>query len=172
MSYEKLASIRNLPAILAGRNVKDPLKLRDTFVAAFTHRLLQKMYASFDIKSLGGSDDLGHKFAPLSEKRLKQKSTPSFRRKHPYAISHAIMRVTEKLLDSYSPGQLGTLKYFPPKNQVVEFRNNLIKITSKVDYAEFQNARRPFFPDDIGPWISEAITAGLDALVSRLETEP
>jgi hypothetical protein len=164
-----LATIRNLPAILTGRDKNDPHNLRGTFIAAFTYRLIEQMYAAFEIKSLGGSDDLGHTFAPLSSKRLKQKSSPWFRRKYPYAITNAIMRVTDKLFESYRPGQLGIASYFPPKNQVVELRNNLIKITSKVEYAQYQNAKRPFFPDDISPWISSAINAGLEALALKLE---
>lgn len=161
--------IKNLPAILTGREKNDPHNLRGTFLSAFTHRLIEQMYDSFEIKSLGGTDDLGHKFAPLSPKRLKQKSSAWFRRKYPKSIPHAIMRVTDKLFDSFRPGQLGLATYTPPKNQMIELRNNLLKITSKVEYAEYQNAKRPFFPDDIGPWISSAINAGLEALALRLE---
>ncbi len=159
---------RALPAIITGR--PDAEGLHDTFRSAFVHCLLSIIHEAFLTKSLGNEDDLGHTFAPLSKKRLAQKSSPKFLARFPNSIPHAIMRVTDAMVDSFLAGLLSGTQYFPPKNQGVELRGNLIKIFSRVEYAPYQAARRPFWPDDISPWINEAITAGIEALITKLKT--
>lgn len=159
---------RALPSIIAGR--PDQEGLHNIFRSAFVHKLLSLIHSAFITKSLSEADDLGHEFAPLSAKRLKQKSSPKFLARFPNSIPHAIMRVTDTMLNSYMAGLLSGDQYFPPKNQAVELRGNLIKIFSRVDYAEYQAARRPFWPDDISPWINQAITAGIEALIERMKT--
>jgi len=166
---KKREIIQKMPGIITGKDKDDPYQLRGLFISAFTHCLLDQMFTAFEVKSLGGVDELGHKFAPLSERRLKYKQSEAFRRKYPYALTNGIVRVTEQIMRSYEPGILVGANYFPPKDQMIELKNNLIKISSKVDYAPFQSAKRPFFPDDIGPWISKAIQAGLEAVAKKLE---
>lgn len=168
INYEKLVQLRNLPAILAGK-AKDPDGLRRVFVTAFVHSIMTSVQAAFLAKSAGGTDDLGNEWEPLSASRLKQKSSEWYLRQHPYAIPNAILRETDKLLKSYGAGTFDTLNYFPPKNQVVEFHAGMIKIYSEVEYAPAQASRRPIIPDDIGPWIDRAITAGLQALTNAIK---
>lgn len=168
LHFERLARFYKLPAILVGK-AEDPDGLRQTFIAAFTHRLLEKISEAYLDKSAGGADELGNKWLPLSERYAKRKSSAWFLRKYPNSIPNAIMRLTDKLLQSWSPGDFNTLRYFPPKNQVVEFNASLLRIFSEVEYSDYQAARRPIIPEDIGPWISEAIAAGLRALADVMK---
>lgn len=165
---EHFKRFRALPSIVAGK--PDPDGLHTIFRHAFVHKLLSIIHEAFLIKSLGGTDSLGHEFAPLSAKRIKQKSSPKFQARYPGVIPHAIMRVTDDLVNSYMAGLISGESYSPPKNQAVILRGNLIKIFSQVEYADAQAKRRPFWPDDISPWINEAITAGIEALIERLKS--
>jgi hypothetical protein len=166
--FNRLARIYNLPAILVGK-ADDPDGFRYTFMAAFVHKIMEKVHEAYLAKSEGGADDLGNRWAPLSTKYAQRKSSAWFLRKYPNSIPNAIMRLTDKLIQSWAPGHINSLRYLPPRNQVVEFNANLVRIYSEVEYSEFQSAKRPIIPDDIGPWISEAIAAGLRALVAVMK---
>lgn len=157
-----------LPSILSGK-AGDTHGLRKEFIGAFLYELMSLIGDAFARKSDGGVDSLGHSFRPLKDSTVRHKSTPSFRRKHPASLPYQIMRASNDLINSYSAGSLMGSDYVPARKQVVRVKQNLVKIYSKLPYAEYQAAKRPFWPEDITPWINQALAAGAQAVTKRLE---
>lgn len=67
-----------------------------------------------------------------------------------------IMRVTDRLLKSLEPSKVGTSGYRPKKDQIYNVQQGVLTIGSTVEYAKF-HSKRPPIPDNIDPWIDEAI---------------
>ena len=162
--------LKSLPAILSGAQ-RDRFGLRQVFLSTLVFHIMQQVGRAFEEKSDGGTDDLGHSFAPLHRKTIAKKSTPSFRAKHPtLGFPEQIMRASGKLLLSLSEGELIEGQYYPPRNQVVEFANSILRIYSKLPYAVYQAKKRPFVAEDISPWVDEALKKALEAVGRKLGT--
>lgn len=61
--------IRDLPAILSGRKA-DQYRLFSIFWSHVARSFLQSVYTAYEAKSLGGSDELGNRWKPLSPKTI------------------------------------------------------------------------------------------------------
>lgn len=59
--------LRNLPGVLSGRQARDPLNLRTSFWAAYSHRWWTQVSDDFVIKSAGGRGRTG-RWKPLTQK--------------------------------------------------------------------------------------------------------
>lgn len=160
--------LRQLPAILSGK-VSDKFDLRKTFLTHFAYHIMRQVGDAFEAKSEGGTDDLGHSFEPLKPSTIRRKSTPKYKRKFPLSVAHRIMRASDRLMNSLSEGIIEGNTYFPPKNQVVQFRQGILKIFSNLKYAKFQANRRPFWPENIMPWISEALKLAIQAVAIQIK---
>lgn len=160
-----------LPHILRGE-YRDEYGIRKEFISTFTYSLMSQIGDAFLAKSNGGTDNLGHTFRPLHPTTVKKKSSKKFHKKYPLTLPHQIMRASGNLIRSYSAGTFEGERYLPPKNQVVRIRESLIKIYSKLPYAEYQFAKRPFWPNDITPWITKALDTAIQAVNERLERLP
>lgn len=164
----KIDLVRQLPAILSGK-APDKLAIRQVFLAHFTHAIMERVGEAFEIKSEGGTDDLGHTFEKLKPSTIHRKSTPKYKRKYPLAVAHNIMRTSDRLISSLSAGTFSGDAYLPPKNQIVQFRQGILKIYSNLKYAKYQFNRRAFWADDIVPWISAALKIAMEAVAARLK---
>lgn len=162
---------RQLPGILAG-TVRDSHGIRKAFLSTFVYSLMDQVGTAFAAKSDGGTDNLGHRFKPLAEKTVDHKSTARFHRKYPLSLPHQIMRASNRLITSFSAGMLSGDKYIPPKNQVVQFKDSVIKIYSRLPYTGFQFTKRPFWTENIDLWIAIATNDAIQAVVNKIKTIP
>lgn len=83
-----------------------------------------------------------------------------------------IMRVSDKLYLSLSPGKFNPSTGYKKKNsrQVFELRRGVVRIGTEVPYAAFHDETRPVWPDNVDEWIDKAIEAGTNAVHARLLT--
>jgi hypothetical protein len=70
-----------------------------------------------------------------------------------------IMRVSDRLIKSLTPGRINEVSYTFPQDQIFEVSQSEISIGSKVPYAGYQHKMRPFWPPQsrIRPWLNEAL---------------
>lgn len=66
---EMRAAIRELPALISGRR-PDVGSLGRTFKSHFAYYWFEKVSSAFRVKSLGGTDDIGQSWPPLSRKTI------------------------------------------------------------------------------------------------------
>ena len=76
---------------------------------------------------------------------------------------------TGRLQKRLQPGNVSGARYHKKKNQVYEQTGTLLIIGTSVPYAERVHKKRPLWPDDIGPWINEANSLAVQAVVQRLQ---
>lgn len=82
-----------------------------------------------------------------------------------------IMRVTDRLIKSISPGDFTKTGGYRKRNrdQVFELQKGTLTIGTKVPYADKHDKTRPVWPNNIELWINRAIEAGRDAVMNRLQ---
>lgn len=82
-----------------------------------------------------------------------------------------ILRVSDRLVDSLSPGEVVDGEYIPfTPDQVAEFRGNTLRYGTKVPYAKKQHQTRPLWPtpQNMAKWNTEALRKGRDAIVTAI----
>lgn len=159
--------IKNFGGILSGKEI-DAYGVRDVFFGTMAFHLYSKMYQAFLQKSVGGSDDLGESWLPLSESTIKRRVSAWFTAKHPLSADLQINRVDDTLLNSLKPGTFsGT--YTPSPNQYFNYQRGNLHLGSSLNYASYVHAKRPLWPDDMTPWVSEAISKAIEATILHIK---
>jgi hypothetical protein len=142
--------------------------------------LLDKIHREFIVKAIGGTDSLGEKWTPLSESRriykpLRGKEVNLFdpskgTKKDQLANRKALINVdTSRLIKSLKPGKvIGGMYVSENKDQKVFVNSARIAFETKVPYADDVQAVRPFIPDNLQPWMQEAIEKALAKVQSEI----
>ena len=134
---------------------------------------LKRIHSEFMVKANGGTDSLGVKWAPLSESRriykpLRKKERGLFipgngTKKEQLANRDPLINIdTERLAKSLKPGRITNGVYIstnPDQDYKVTATN--IWFESKVPYADEVQAMRPFLPENMAPWLADAIELAL-----------
>lgn len=83
-----------------------------------------------------------------------------------------IMKRSGKLRKSFDPGTFNPESGYKKTNrsQIFKIDRSRIIIGSSLGYAKYAASRRPIIPDNVQVWITEAVRAGRDAVISRLAT--
>ena len=83
-----------------------------------------------------------------------------------------ILRISDKLYLSLSPGKYDATSGYQKKNsrQVFQLQAGKLTIGTNVEYASYHDDSRPVWPDEMGVWIDRAMSAGHDAVYNRLVT--
>jgi len=160
--------VANLGLILSGRQ-PDKLQIRDAFWGAFIHSLSQKIHTSYLKRSQGTADDLGNTWQPLDPATIKRRLSPSIQRKFPLAGEGLIMRLSDDLSRSLSPGTFDGFQYVPASNQKFEINSQGITFGSTLPYANRQNASRELIPDNIEPWIVESLDVAAAHIIPLIQ---
>lgn len=153
LGVEGLEQLQSFPGIMSGES-PDPHGIKPAFVSGFTEYLLDKIYEAYKVKSLGGIDELGNSW---------DENRPPKQR---------IMRVTDRLLESFRPWTRGDIQYFAGPDQYFEMWGQKVFFGSEVPYSEYAQARgpgRPIIPDNWQDWMGEAVAAGMKRVGERLE---
>ena len=159
--------VRNLGHILSGKDI-DVYGIRDVFFGTMAHHLYTKIYHAFLQKSAGGVDDTGESWKMLSEATIKRRVSGWFNSKHRGSAGLQINRVDDTLLNSLKPGNYdGT--YTPSLNQYFNYDRGNLKLGSTLSYASYVHEQRPLWPDDMTPWIQEAISKAIEATVFHIK---
>lgn len=79
-----------------------------------------------------------------------------------------IMIDTGRLVGSLAPSKGSGSYYRPSKDQVYETPPGELVLGTKVEYAEKASEERPIWPDNIDPWVDEAVDKGLDAIMEKI----
>lgn len=227
-----VAYLRNLPSELVGNHGE----LKSVFASAFAHALFTKIAKAYEIKSAGGTDELGYKWKDLKPttkayrklksgelssmgiqgKRQRGLLTPSQNKQWKAIFASTmkkliargmgvdeakgkaaqvawsimkskgaltklsvlgnrkvpILRVSDRLYKSLSPGTLSGGRYYKPANQVFEIQGKTITLGSSVPYAAKQHKTRPLFPsiNKIKPWLLEAAVVGSNAALEHVRS--
>lgn len=78
-----------------------------------------------------------------------------------------ILRVTDRLLNSYEPGAVVGARYYRKKEQIADFEGQKIYLGSAVPYNAALVRRRPIIPSQAAMvragWVTKAARAGLQA---------
>lgn len=154
--------LRNLPAILTGKTIAHR-RVREAFINGFTYRMMQLVHRAAIRKSNGGTDELGQRWEPLKRSTIRWRKSRKIAEKYPRSRQLKIMRLSERLFSSIAPGSYSGAVYFPPAEQLVRFRQGILELGSDVPYAERQFSMRPVFPENLNPWLADAIRFGLKA---------
>jgi len=83
-----------------------------------------------------------------------------------------ILRVSDRLLDSLSPGEINDDgSYQPPPEQVLRFHRGAITVGTEVPYAKYQHKTRRLWPTGrkMAGWGKEGVDRAVEALVKRME---
>lgn len=227
-----VAYLRNLPSEL----VSNRGELKSVFASAFAHTLFSKISKAYEVKSAGGTDELGYKWKDLKPstkayrklkrgelsslgvggKRQRGLLTPSQNKQwkgifastlkkllaRGMGIEEAkgkaaqvawsvmksrgaltklsvlgnrkvpLLRVSDRLYKSLSPGTLSGGRYYKPAEQVFETEGRTLVLGTSVPYAAKQHKTRPLFPsmDKIRPWLLEAATVGSNAALEHIRS--
>lgn len=82
-----------------------------------------------------------------------------------------MLRVTDRLLESVSPGMVADEAYHPPKEQIATFAPGKAELVlgSKVPYAKFVHAKRKLWPSkaNLGKWLGPILAAILPKVLAR-----
>lgn len=140
---------------------------QERYKALVFYHLFSIIHKNFIIKSKGGTDSLGNKWLPLSEKtRIYKPLSPSEKRKYKLrgrtkkeALADRqplILILTRRLERSLRPGQVVGDQYIPSPEQIARIENNRVVVGSEVPYAGEVSVKRPAIPVNINAWINEA----------------
>jgi hypothetical protein len=143
------------------------VNLKERYKALVLYHLFSIIHKNFIIKSKGGTDSLGNRWLPLSEKtRIYKPLSPSEKRKYRFKgrtkkevladRQPLILILTRRLERSLRPGQVLDDKYIPSPEQIARVDNGQVIVGSKVPYAGDISVKRPAIPTNINPWIAEA----------------
>ena len=148
------------------------------YKALVLFQLFGIIHRNFVIKSKGGTDSLGNKWKPLAAStKIYKPLLPSERRKFKLrgrtkkeALSSReplILILTRRLEQSLRPGQVVDDRYIPSPEQIAKVVGSQVIVGSKVPYAGDVSAKRPAIPENIDPWIDEAVQKTLQQLRSE-----
>lgn len=157
----------SLPKILAG-SAPDPLGLRRMFFAIFARKLYSLIYEAYKIKSLGGTDSLGHSWRGLKKRTVKRRLSSSFLSRYPLSAQLLVNRVNDRLLESFRPGQVSGANYIPSREQRYLLESFRLLLGSEVPYAAKVHAKRRLWPARMRPWIEQATNLAFDHVLIRL----
>jgi len=175
-------TLKQLPDILVGMK-RDHYGIRKIFWSVFAKELYKRISRGFVSKSIGGNDDLGNKWKPLSprtiERRLRRPSRHGHLKKSS-TFREAISRVkggnvpilidTGRLLQSLMPGLILSGSYKKKTaDQIFEIKRGEVLLGTKVPYAEMQDKARSLWPKRMNRWIEESITEAIKAMNNRLK---
>lgn len=138
-----------------------PRKMRSPdFMGLLTHGVFRRLHSSFLTRSVGGQDQYGGNWAPLSpaRRRFKSKRRPG---------SEATINIfTGRLINSFQPSPRTRGGYSPGRDQLANISPGKAELGSKVPYAKYVNAQRNLLPDNMTQLISDALG---DALQDYIE---
>ena len=160
--------LKDIPKILAG-NKWDRWGIRDIFFGTLAHELYKKIGHAFEVKATGASDDLNQSWQPLAKSTLAKRRLPKVLKRYTLAYQNLIHRISDKMLNTLQPGDFDGSKYKPRRNQAYHFANGVLTLGSKLDYASYAHEKRPLWPDDMTPWIEEAIGLAMQRVMVRLK---
>lgn len=163
-------TLTGLGAILSGRK-EDRHGLKDVFFGAMAEHLYRKIHQSFLQKSRGASDDQGESWSRLSKVTMKRRLSKAFAYKYPGSLAKGINRVDDTLLKSVTPGTFDGFRYTPPANQYFKYERGTLTLGSMLSYAEYVHAKRPLWPSDLTPWISESISKAIEATILHIKRQ-
>lgn len=160
--------LHDLPKILAGKKW-DRWGLRDVFYGVLAHELYTRIGKAFEVKATGLSDSLGNSWKPLAKRTLDHRKAPKLIKKYPLALQNLIHRISDKMFDTLKPGTFDGSKYKPRRNQIFHHAHGTLTLGSKLDYASYAHEKRPLWPEDMSPWVDEAITIAIEKVMIRLK---
>lgn len=156
-----------LPAVLSGTK-PDRDGIRSYFFAVLARELMSLIHKAFRDKSMGGSDSLGNSWRGLSPKTVKRRRRPSLIDRFPLSAKLYILRVSDALFRSLAPGRVVGDDYHPPENQIYKLTKSGLALGTELHYAAVQHRKRPIWPEEMLPWISEAIDTALSLTLTRM----
>ncbi len=173
--------VKDLPDKIAGVR-KDHTGIVEEFWAVFAREFYKRLSRGFLKKSMGGSDNLGNRWKPLSprtiEKRKRQgtrhgglRKSKTFREAVTQAAkSHIpILIDTGRLYTSLLPGRVSGGTYTKKnEDQIFEVKRGQVSLGTKVPYAETQHKARPLWPPEMDRWIDESIDEALKVMTRLL----
>lgn len=82
-----------------------------------------------------------------------------------------LMRVTDKLYVSLSPGNLTATGYQKKsRDQIFVISKGTLTIGTKVPYAQVASQKRPLWPEDISKWIDGAVEFAMETVLEKIQS--
>jgi hypothetical protein len=134
---------------------------------AILYELVGIVHREFLLKSQGGEDSLGIQWYPLSPKLAMWK----IKKKMVNDEGEPLINIRYgKLEKALRQGRFANGKYQPGKGQSASVTSMSIDYSVDIDYADDVNSLRPFLPEEIDPWLDEAIELALPRIQRYAKT--
>lgn len=162
--------IATIPRVLQGRTI-DHHRVAEYFWAAFARSFFTSLQRSYEARAKGYSDELGNVWLPLAASTIRRRMSPKFIARYPRSAALEILRVSDRLYNSLSPGAYSGGTYQTVSvDQIFNWTTGRITIGTKAPYSIYVNARRPLLPQPIELFVHRATVAGTEAMRDRLAT--
>jgi hypothetical protein len=186
---KRIKTLQKVLRDITGKNYNNPLQRQ--FVAHFYHEFYTLWNRSYKAKSLGGTDEFGNRWAPLSSRTSggmgpKRKKIWSQQFNQALGTFQPIMGrkdavlkarrvawdyVTQRtigidkgdLIESTEPQQVIKDHYQPAKGQLADLTGKTISVGSTVKHAKHFNRKRPLFPSahHVNGWVRKSVRNAL-----------
>lgn len=81
-----------------------------------------------------------------------------------------LLQKSGRLEKSLSPGTFSGKRYEPPPEQVFRIDQTSLTWGTSVEYANRVSKKRPIWPDELDPWLSRALEAGIEAVIAVVKS--
>lgn len=159
-SYKKVSGVQISKKLSGG----DSVRVIYAFNYAVLYELIKLLHTAFMAKAAGGADMFGNSWIPLSQKTYNWKLNSHKRTAVTIGGIPAINIRTRELERSLRPGQYVAGKYVPSPHQKIEVTTKRISLSITVAHAGKVQAVRPFFPDELSPFVEQAILKAVPRL--------